>query len=1660
MYNYIGHEDEVMAFCYTANIGQIDKFNNISIYYNNVLLPFVDNIKDFETIPSNVFYEEGKLYLKIEDHIEGIDSFDFYIDDQKTSYNLELIHIWNIFDEFATFVNTRRQENETNKQLFDRILYITKNLPNGTDSGLKHAIISELITDFPDITEDEIVIEQPTPENLMKPYEDYETLLDMLATINRDVYRTKKWDLDYWEYNFESISYIPHIWNKSIQDWQNGVGSYNDLEVILADDDLTTDATIYFYKKSLEEFQKYIYNKNIDTDIHFTMTKYNNILNKKNVKYKITASELENITDKDIKMHLYESKKQTTRIPIQDIAVDWGKDLEIIDNTKLSDIYDYKLEFISSTGYDLKISKAKVIYIDKNTGEEKEFLDLVKPQQGFIFNSEQELVSGSTKVMVDAIEHFTTSSDLCNEDDYITIQPGKNAGKATLSLSDKAGMYVNIEHSCDMVSYPQHEIKTAGGYWTIENNTEVFVVRGDYSTEEKIVNLSMNVNKFSFVINETNANSRIILELIDGNNPIETIDLSDKSYFSIKETDMPRDINIKIKVLSINDVKFSNFLYNNYHIELKTKYGELIKTTKGYKLPNFYTNELQLVLEAKSGISPILKCLYVGEDFEHINYRTELIPYIDNCDRLLEIVTTGSINLIKIEKNNEIEIINDFRPLISYKALSDQAYLRIDLSSYESIDMIDANPASIEEIEESGVIYYNLRLKSLGVIVTDITVTGVKHREAREVLLEDMVKFYIPDFNPTYDKIYCSKCSKGLIISRLNPGGTPYNEQVRISSEIFTGIRIAKYEMKMPNEYGAIYGSNNGHENRSNISINSFDYINIYPAGSQIYQAINEFDTYLTDNKFIPIANNFSPSLDMNKLLFYNIDVLDDTERDNIFVRFHSAQNSGDNIIDMDNWSMGTSNSYVAIKNNSDLANNTMYDMTTYNVDEKGFLSSSIDIKDSYELTNHTILNTEKYILSTDNDDITIKYDYYDGTSKKAHLLKFEEIIVESDGFNKLNFSNIDSVFHCSTYNTQSDFSLDIEFEILKEQGIIIWKNPSSLVGKKIYLAYSIKKPIAFLFSLDYLYKAIEFDVDAYAILGEYSKENLKNEDQLDLYDLKDKSGNEIDFYKDSDLVYVSCSSPAFEAKLKNDKVIFEKYLNEETILIKTGYYYINGREYYLFSEEGNDAIKNNEFYTTNNVDISGGEMTTYKKTDNYIANSEFRCKGLSDLYHFNCKKPLTYGVSNFNYLTACNTFDLWNTFEMKLKLSRGLNGLALEFVPQIECGYAFIDITDGLIDNTKNYISFYATKDIFTYIGKESDYLDMNNYKRSLNINIHKDVIYENSDIRYTYINKKPNERYYLIVQGAGIIDDIILSDSKESTFEAHKKNIDLLGFDLYEKKVEGSQFKLILKSDKDYTSNYASLMSDGYIKTTSSLDWYLTEYKSFKDDSDFKNCILNNIGVNKDSIFTNNKSGSIETLPFRIDNIDNIRKLIIKINDLNLDEMTGFKTTVMTAAAYNEKFVPCCSVQSNNIFCIPNSSLNNYMKFKIEIPPYKYIKNISIYAEYTSSDENPMPIVTKDSGHIISKIYDIQESVNCRVKSIDIEDISNINDIDIYIRSSIDSDMLNVWTDWKKVIINNDFKVQNNISFKNSRFLQYKIVIKRRDAYIKFKDILIEIK
>ena len=1818
---YEGHENEVMAFSYIAKIGRLKETNKIDLRYNNSILMLTEDLKTFENelYKNYAYYEDGIIHIKESAYVEN-EILYVSIDDVESEYRLEKHHIWNIFDEFATFVNTRRYENETNKELLDRILYITKHLPNGTEEGLKHAIVSEIMRFDPNISIDDIKIERATPKNLIKPYEDYESLLEKLMYINRDVFKCKRWDFDYWKYDFESISYIPHKWNESLTVWQNGVGSMDDLEVIISDSNIdptmtpTTDAKLTLYNKSLKTFEKYVQNKDIPYNVEFKLTKYNNILNKANIKYRIKASEVLDITNENIELCLYESNEVEEIINIEDVY-SFGRNIKIQDNSvyPASDLNWYRLKFVQRSDQDFKITRAQVRYSNEKSGQIVEVTNLVKPQSGFIYNAEYELVSAKNSKAINRIEDFNICSDLMNTPSGITLAENATIGSAVLAIDKYAGMYMTVDAYCEPVPVPESLIRSKGSYWRDgESGYREFVLRGEYSIEEKMTTMEVTANTFSFKVGE-NLTGRTSITCTDDGIEQDTIFLKSGDVFSVKETSEPRKIKIVINVLSFNDVVLYDFKYSSYVIDVSTKLGLTSLGNGKYRLPinsNGSNNSLTILLKTTTGKKPYIRRISIGESLDEAVYITDYIATQSNCSRKFDIKANADIYLLKyipLDDDMIAEIVAEaqgtFRRLLlkeikddvinfiteqkfyksysaedyalfeeslmngiidiirdeAYKSLdlksvlsmyqnkliqranhitelteaitnkidvflthrfenmidlgsygkftlkdickylvapnlqledkiewhslamnfanelldiciemctkdlgkfnpksiyignhaTEDCYIRLDLSEYESIETItpDGGVAEIDEISESGNVYYNIKLNN-GASVSTIKIKGIRNKEARVIPLHDMIKFHIDDFDVTNDRILCSRLMDSVIISRTNKGGTPYNMLIKLGSDMTAGILATKYQLKLPEYIGSRYGTHTLSSNESSVHYQSFDYISFFPAEGQIYEAVNEYNSYMEENRNIKIVNNFAPDLDLRKQLVYTVENLNKNDKEKHIIRFQDDAFPDKSIYELDTWCIGQHD--ITIYNTIDLNNDISYSVNTYDVNTKELLSTMIDIKDSYKITDAMILDTTQYIIEPP-EGLTVKFEEYNGSEAKAHLLKTEIIVVDENRFNKLTYANIDGLFHLSTNNPDDGYEkTNKAFDLLEKQGIIIWGNDVA-VGTRFHVVYSIKKPVGFLLALDDLYKAINYDIEAYNRLDTIILSNLESGATYEY--------SKIDNIDEVDLIHIECTDPCFKGIIDNSKeyIEFVKYINNKNILIKTGYYYVDGREYYLYSEDEKEKIANNEYYSSENIDVSAGEILTYKPTNNFVANTEMRLKGKASIYNYDCQEDLSYGISRLNALTACNSYNNWTYFETVPTLVAGVNGLAMKFDPKLDCSYSYLDITDALSDEETNYISLIASSNLKIFIGEEEPYLDIK-FSRTLNMVLKEEIVNTGSDIRMATITKAPNERYYLVVQGEGVLDDIIITTNKNDSLYGHNKNISLLGLDLTETKIQGTEYRMSIDDNKDYTPYEAAMMSNGYFKTTSKIDWYITEVASFQKENDFYSCILDNVDVTRSYMSTNMVGGTLITPPIYINNKSTIKKLIFKINDIELEQMQGFNTIAYTSSSYDGDYIALPGGKDNK-FYILGDDLMEYVKFKIEIPANKIITNIEVFVEYKSSEENVLILPLHESGYIESKIYDLQETMDYRLKDLGIEDISNINDIELYIRASRDIDKLEVWHNWQRIGIKEDLTLGRYIKFYDVRFMQLKIVLKTRKSYIKFNHLDVEV-
>lgn len=1633
---YQDKEEEVIAYVYAANVGTLEDLDNTSIIYNNQEYFITLDIDEFYSNETLAYYENGLIYIQeVLYNKNNINSIILSIDDYKYTYTLERKHVWNIFDEFACFVGLERHINESNTSLKERILFSTKNLGSNTEEGLKNAIMSELIGMFPEMQSEEIEITKLTPESLTKPYKEFNSLLDMLSSINRDVLKDKRWDLDKWSYDFKSIAFLDNVWDDVVETYQNGIGHGDDLKVVIADNDTTTDADIVLYDKSTVKLDKYVADKHIKKNINFKLKRYENILNPIKAKYAIKASEAIDITHENIELSVFENNEKKESRKIEEIYK-MGKGVTSVDNSKITDDKPYRLEFYSDSNFDgMKISKAKVIYKHKTTGEIIESRNLLKAAPGFSYNASGELVNTSIKKTVKSVKHFNQYENLADSKSGIALAPNRNEGKAVLNVSGLGLNLVNIDIENQLADIPKSLIKyNQFCFW----REDELVFRYDTNKERKF-EIETEANMISFKLLEGDADVFIEIDgateyfKISGNRIVEIF--SESSKLS------PKKMKVTVISNSVVTTKFSEFKYCCHTVDLKLQYGALIKDSEGYRLPNFAVNSLIVSMLSKTSSSPVLKSIYIGADIRQLRYKTEVIESRPNTNRIIEIKSNCLADLLHVDTvGNTISKTENYVPATSYKAVQDDAWIRLNTDEYESIKEITTSVGAIHVIEESGKLYYNVSLK-MGQTVNSVIIDGVKNVPAKTITLEKMIQSYIPHFDKETDRIYACKLCKGLLVADNDPDN-PKLTIVNIKSNIFTGVNASYYKFtKLPNTLGIVFNNDTSeiHSSETNLPFNSISFM---PGGTKVYQAINEANIYTGEVRGIKILNNFSPILNSSALMYYQVEPFESNVK--YEVKFSSTIESDNSFDDLLNWSVGLKD--IAIKTPIDLSNTENYDISELEVTDEVLLSRYIELQKSYKIGDNREVFTNRYMIIPESG--TVLYERYSDNQNQSLIVQ-EEIIMEEDGFTKLAYSNIDEILYTgfSPYTGANELLVK-DFELLKDEGIMLWTNKDYInASRKVYLRYTIKNPIAILLDEDLLYKAIGYNVDAYDEIGRFKIAGVDDGYRFDL--------RQIDNYQDVDMVYTICSSPAFQADGFNDILTFKKIANRDTILVRTGYYYINGREYYLFPSKDEIVLDEEKYIDMENVELSGEEITLFKRTDNYVRNSEMLFRGMNELYNFDASKSQVKGVSAINSITACDSFNSWNVFGTKMVLKDGLNQLGISFMPEIPNGYAYIELTDYL-EKGDNYLSFWAEKSLEVFIGEEKKYLGLN-FPDSISIKIGQEIPYRDDEIRTITIKQDDNKKYYLIVKGQGTIDDIILSNDI-SSISAHTKNIDLLGLSINEGFKQGQKHRVFLNSNKDAINKGAALTKDGYVKTASNMYWGISPLKSYDSKEDFATCSTENIHFENSYVRTGRTEGYIETAPIYLDNPMTIKRIIVKANEIGFDDMRGFKIQILSSNTREGVYMPINTFNDNYGY-VYGDALLKYIKIKVTMPDNKFLNNLNIYAEYKSTEANAPKVLMPSSGELITKIYDAQYSTDYRIREISISDISNINDVEIQVRASKEDYSADVWHPWQTLELKHNLTLKNELKFYGTRFFQIKVLLKTSNAFIKINNIDIEV-
>lgn len=1619
--SYIGKEDSIISFLYKTPIGILEDLGLL-----NLIIPEYEITEDEDIFYNNkqyAYYNDGYLYFK-----EKEDKIIYSIDSYKYEGDSEKIHVWNIFDEFAIFLGLKRYQWETNKELLNRILSFSKVKVNSSEDGLKNAILSNLINIVPNLTKEEISIERPTAENLVKYYDKFETILDHLSHINRDVYKEKKWDVDTWNFSIKSIDYIPHAWDVLLSKYTNGVGFKDDLKVEIIDSTQTTDITIYFYKKMIDLANDYVKNNNVKESFKFNLKKYNKNINSKNIKYRITASDAKKIDTNNISLKTLEEKIGSFDINIQDVITQKYNASNLVENDKslLDSRYNYTLDFIplNSTGH-FSIDYCK-------QGNNDTYIDLLdKNHYGFEENGEGVIATASKKY-IDNMYQLESSQNIKK-----TIN-----GFEISDLSKESSMRININGYKNNPIFYEYDYKETILNLSNFSKTNCYVqdnyIISDTVPGEKYVSINLIANTFSARIE----GPYTIKYTIDNNEEIVLTDEYNNVFdFKIDKNDSSRNIKLKIIFLS-SGCKLKNTMYSKYDFSIKTTTGKIVTSGTNLYTPNYEDNNLDITIKSYAGFSPILKYINIGNKLTNANAYYGIAFNTSNGNKLYTKYENCRLQLNKYDKSSNalVETIYDYKPYIEYTA-RENIDIELSFDNYSIVSFeVGFGSISINTINPINKKYILTIPK--GKSITSLKLFGKSNKPILDQTLSSILNkkgFKYIDYD-----FYITKNDNSIIAKNKVIGDLKYIKIYKedlFNSFASTNIVIESSDENIvskfiTNENLAIYSNNNNSD---------YSYIAFEPVQGNLYTAINEYNILLSYTTGISIVNTFNNNynIDSKTPFFFTIESLNE----DYDVKFET----NDIFEYCDNKTLNSNTISIKAKN----LETEDYNNDSFSIDVELLLGSTINIPNSLTISSGENIDIRKYILSMDYE-INYLNKYNDADNYLDYI--FNEIIyIDNTKISKLNYSNVNEI-ESILYNGNTLIA-GLDYILLKKEGIIVWINSQLMNTTEIKVTYNINVAKNFNISLEDLYSKIQYPVNSLELISTIYLSDININEEINLMNYED--------YENSDLVSIKFSKAGFLSQIDNHILTVINNTPSNSVAIKTGFYYVDGKEFYLLSDEKYDNINKIDSVDFHNVIKDNNSLLLREKNDNFIINSSFNLNTPSEILHLNCNDKEIESISELNDISICETFNYWITFAATLSIVKGYNNQGLKFDSIFETdGYCYLPLSKYIKDNKSYTLSFYLNGQCEAYLGKEKNINKDNvefNYQSLIEI---VDTITNETSINDIYINNFVNnegDNYFLVLKGSGIIDDILLTESSKHDFNNHTKNLDLLGFNIPESIYTDYNARLYLTDTNGGIFDGTEVLEDGSISNSSYIKWGYTNIKSLNSYSDFNKCILDNVDLlqfnNKCILKTGIIKGSIVTAPIYIGNNNIINNLLYKINDLMLNNMKGFKITLLTSDYQNSEYKEVLN-STENINRINGTNLSSYIKLMVEIPPDKVINNIEIFIEYLSDENNTPFSMEVVNGSYISKVFDAQYNERYLVKSLSIENNSlGIDNYTFQIRASKENDERTVWTSWKDITLDSNNKILNRITFIDYKYFQFRLLLKGENASIKINYIDLEV-
>ena len=1586
--NHKGHEDEVPSILKAALIGKSD-----DVTIDSISCTVTDNEAQFLEHLDTMALRAG-AYILFHDRLAKENKTVLYsVNGSQYSAELFEIPIWNIFDEFAKFAGLERFEGETNKELEARTYAVFKDFPNPTDAGLKRAIRDALVP-VADIDESEIKI-SPIDETFDMSDAELADIYEQFAQFNRDLFRTKVWNLDNWENGFQKQGWMSHAWDKPMPVTQDGVGSNDSLKVAyLKDLDTTgfTDVDVTAYKRDFETVKHYVSKHPVEDAITLSLTKYGNTIQPVKVDFAVKAYDVLKLEHpENIRIRATRQASGVQKIALSDIAMEtYG--VEVEERGRLEKGKDYIVRFTPKSSF----SNMTVERFLLNDGSRSK--DLRDEGDGFVMRGSV-LTSKFVRAHATAVSDLTKNDNIIDTQDGLSIGPAKASGSFDIDVQDMESELVAWKGDCREVGImgttyieAKNGFELSGGAY-IDTNADslgTLIIGG--------ANHELTCNSFSFVVSKASRASKqgvvMVTVLADGKEEKLTLRSGDtlaRSYGSR----VP--VCISIQKYGQNAVSIENIRMSSYDVALSMSDGSRLQYLgETMRLPDKIEQGVTLHVDIQpyTSANPCIEYVHIGGSLAGSCYEQTFStggmkePCLDiktDCNVSLYEWDKDAGKVTPVGKEKEYRTNNRY-----YNPYDEPAQVVIDTSAFSSIT--DSKP-SIERKYFGGTKSY-ITLAS-GESADEVTIVGTMTELVSDRSVE---KYLVPDSQTRDWDIYVANAQKGLVLKSEKYGAL---ELAKISHDDI-GKRADSFSVTgLPNGVTAyfVYGDGSMQDVKPGIKNNSFRSITFSYDKAQEYIAYNSVSLVTGSTDAAQVTNTFQPVLSLSQLHLYEIEKPTDLP-DKTDLWFSETRNL---------FCLGAANPYIHVETKERLDNKSRWDIEVTRVMNRCILSNEILLDEKY-LVNGDYRELAEYIVEAP-EGMTVHF--------KESGEKQENITVPEVGIQKLDYSNV----HGVSIRVNGMLVKD-GYQVMEKEGIILWKD-DEYVGRTAKVTYTVLVPA-------YLTYTSAYESKLYDIVG-FKEGTLKAIETKRFRGLRDKDSRTFNFGK-PDLVITKCSNPAFTSTYHDGRLNVLQMKDDERIAVKSGYIYDDGKEYYYFNDKFHEGMTRSDGVEFSNVSRQGSDMIFHIGSKNVLPNSSMREDSVRTLCHFDFTSCPLGGVSSMGHLTACESYNLWYLSSMDASLASAQQGIGIAFQAQSGGGYAALDITKYAAQG--KVISLFADG-VRPYLVKEkmadgmpftkSVFIDMDEAK----------ALSQDGDVFYAALPKAgEEEKVYLVVEGGdGKIDDIVVSSKADDLTSLHKKNIDKMFLKFEENLPKNYEYDIEFTRDGAAYDD-AVCGSDGTITTSSSIEYGLTKVH----DATLTDCSISKADY-KDGCITAVRDGAIiKTRPFYVRSSQSAKALYVKVNSILGGSRKGFDIEVYGSPTGAKGFTQIASSAGVNLVVVPEGKVMNYAYVVVRAKSGKVIDSIEAYAQYAETAGIPLVSESKNKGTLTSKIYDLGIAANYRFDGVDAEVDGEVR---YEVRGARKDKNDIVFTEWKSV----------GSEFENYRLFQFRTTVDGAGTTVKIE-------